>query len=239
MISRNDKSLEKSCFDIFHTASAKMDNLYSLEMYASERKRIESLRREVDEYICNHLSEENFIKDLTSSYITALYVVHYLEGVIDNDTFLLLMEYLIDEKMPKYHSFSPILCLLQVEKKLPEELLRKLSSKIENENLREEFNEENKMPYDEKYFFLRRMELPEDLKGKYLTMYDSVNMENLKKSLEIFMCDLNNELYEQEIMNPSEIGSEQPLAWDYNFYLVINEYIKKRKIKSKKFEINV
>lgn len=234
MISRNDKSLEKSCFDIFYTTSATMDNLYSLEMYASERKRIESLRREVDEYICNHLSEEDFIKNLTSSYIIALYVVHYLEGIIDNDTFLLLMEYLIDEKMPKYHSFSPILCLLQVEKKLPEELLRKLSSKIENENLREEFNEKNKMPYDEKYFFLRRIELPEDLKGRYLTMYDSIDMECLKEFLKTFMCDLNNELHEQKIMDLKEIGSEQPLAWDYNFYLVIKKYIKNRKIKTKK-----
>lgn len=235
----NPDILERKCLEIMKFASGAYYNLYAASLYRSERMRIKQLKKEVDDSLLSILGDSCSFNSSDFSYTTILYTIYYFESQLEEETFHSLVTSLLERKQPEYPYFSPIIYLLQSERKLPIDIIRRISEKIEKGGLGTQIEEHAQAPYDIRYFFLRREETPEDIKEKYLREYDFIPFDELKESLEEFMNDFNSDLQNEHITDFSQIKGNKVLEWDYHYYQVIQEYITKRvstkeKVKNKK-----
>lgn len=224
----NSDILERKCLEIMKFASGAFYSFYSTNLYRSEIKRIEQLKKEVDESLLSILGDSCSLNSSDFSYTTILYTIYYFESQLEEDAFLSLVFSLLERKQPEYIYFSPIVYLLQSERMLSSDIIRKIPEKIEKEGLEKQIEEHAKAPYDIGYFFLRREETPEDIKKKYLKEYDLIPFDELKESLEEFMNDFNSDLRNEHITDYSQIKGNKVLEWDYHYYQVMQEYVTKR-----------
>lgn len=227
-ILENHKILESNCLAIMNFASGAYDSLYAPELYVSERARFKKIKGEVDTYLSSILEETSSLACQRFSYTIILYMAYYFEAQIEEETFFSLVSYLLEEKQPKYSHFSPVIYLLQSERTFPPDVIQKISEKVEAEALEEGIERHTKAPYDLGYFFLRREETPENIKEKYLKIYNLIPYTELIESLEEFVNDLNSDLCDQQITDISQIKGNKYLEWDYHYYQVMQEYVRKR-----------
>lgn len=221
--------LEKKCFEIMNFASGAFYSLCSASLYVKEEKRVKQLKEEVDDFLQSILKDSSFMNQGNFSYTTILYTIYYFEKELTEETFSFLVSSLIERKQPIYSNFSPMIYLLQTERALKSNTIRRISEKIEREDLEKEIEPHARAPYDLAYFFLRRGETPKDVVKKYLKKYDFLSFSILKTSLGEFMDDFNSDLQNQQITNISQIKGNKNLEWDYQYYQVMKEYISKRK----------
>ncbi len=227
-IAENDR-LEKKCFEIMNSASGAFYSLCSTSLYVKEGKRVKQIKEEVDDFLQSILKDSSFMNWDNFSYTTILYIIYYFEKELTEETFSFLTSSLIERKQPTYLNFSPMIYLLQTERALSSHTIRRISEKIEREDLAKEIEPHTRTPYDFAYYFLRRGETPKDVVEKYLKKYDSLPFSILKTSLDEFMDDFNSDLQNEQITNISQIKGNKNLEWDYQYYQVMKEYISKRK----------
>lgn len=232
----NQGILEKKCLHIMNFASGAYYSLYSPDVYLSQMNMIQKEKEEVDIYLLSLLKDGSILENQELSYTTVLYIIYYLENQIEEKTFVSLISYLLEKKQPEYFYFSPIVYLLQSESVLPPDVICKISKKIETDALEEDIEKHTEPPYDLGYFFLRREETPVDIKKKYLEIYDLMSYNKLKKSLESFIDDFNSDLCNHKITDISQIKGNRVLEWDYCYYQVMQEYVKKRNVNKKKMK---
>ena len=228
--------LERKCLEVMNFASGAFFGLYAADLYQSEKMRIRKLKKELDDSLASVLREFHLLDSSAFSYTTILYTIYYFEKQLEEETFLSLASSLLERKQPEYLYFSPIIYLLQSERTFSPDIIRKISEKIENEELEEEIKNHTQAPYDISYFFLRREETPEDMKEKYLKRYDAIPFDELRESLGEFIEDFNSDLWNQQITNVSQIKGNKSLEWDYHYYQTMQKYVTKRreKVKHKK-----
>lgn len=234
-VAGNDR-LEKKCFEIMNFASGAFFSLCSASLYVKEGKRVTQLKEEVDDFLQSILKDSSFMNQGNFSYITILYTIYYFEKELTEETFSFLTSSLIERKQPIYSNFSPMIYLLQTERELKSNTIRKISEKIEREDLEKEIEQHARAPYDFAYFFLRRGETPKDVVKKYLKKYDFLPFSILKTSLEEFIDDFNSDLQDQQITDISQIKGNKNLEWDYQYYQVMQEYVSKREAVKEKIK---
>lgn len=220
----NLEEINRICYEIFSFCYDEVKfGLYESILFNREKEQIDILNKQIENLISANLGNEFLYQENANSYYIQLYAVHFLEKKLNDKQFLEILEILLLKENNSENFLSPLVLVLMSERKLPEDILRKIYKKI---MIQQHFqnNRLGSLPYDYRYHLLKREELPKELVGELLTTYDDINLEELYELIERVMNELNSELRIHKIKNIQQIESIPTLKMEHHYFKIMKQY---------------
>lgn len=229
----NMQDMNQKCKYIFNFFYGNLDRMYAPELQESERKHLIEYQEKLDSYLLSHIEDDGFQKEILPFYWIQLYSIVYLETKVTNEVFLSLVKNLLKCSTPDYNCLCPHILVLMAENNLTEDIIRTIAKKIEEEIQLIPTYRLGHIPYDYRYHLLKREETPEDMKGKILSSYDELSLEELYDFMQEIFDELNGELVRYKIKDVSQITAIPNLKREYHYFQIMKEYFNNRTKKEK------
>lgn len=227
------QDMNQQCNYIFKFFYGDLDRMYVPKLYESEQKRLREEMKKIDSYLLSNFEKDDFQTEILPFYWIQLYSIVYLENRLKQEIFLSLVENLLKCPTPDYNCLSPYVLLLMSENCLTEDIIRTIDKKIEEETQYTPAYRLGHMPYDYRYQLLKREETPEDIKGKILSSYDELTLEELHDVMQEVLDELNSEFILYKIKDVNQIGAIPNLKREYHYFQIMKKYYSDRNKKEK------
>lgn len=227
------ETLNKKCREILYFLYGNVERLYSLELYTKETKRLTTVQEEVKKALVEQINKETFMSKIKQSPYIALYLINNPEETLTKETWDSLVKIVIEHSTIETSFKSPLLILLMTKKDLKEDTIKTIYKKIQTIQEQAIPIDLGTLPYDYKYYILRRKETDPDTQASILTHYDQIPCHTLVEKIEEFVFDLNEQLEKHKIKNLKEIQGNKELERDYHYFQIMQKYFSSRSKKEK------